>query len=215
MKDLTLGAHLMFRRLRPLFCLIVTAVTLSGCYLPARFDSEIELDRRGYYKVMFSGYVVDTRLYGELKNGKLSSAQEVEEVKKLKTDIERDPDASDFGYIKQGYFKMKWQREGDLLKAKSVTFLRRNEMIFTLAYNKETYLVNLLGRSLSTKQKDQIVQSGLNSSGELRVITDTRVISHNADEVKDFPARGPRTKVYIYRIPNIYRATPQMQISLR
>ena len=87
MKHLTLGAHLMFRRLRPLFCLIVTAVTLSGCYLPARFDSEIELDRRGYYKVMFSGYVVDTRLYGELKNGKMSSAEEVEEVKKLKTAI--------------------------------------------------------------------------------------------------------------------------------
>ena len=159
--------------------------------------------------------MVDTRLYGALKDGKVQGAQEVDEVKKLKSDIERDPDASDFSYIKQGYFKMHWHREGDLLQAKSVTFLRRNEHIFGIAYNKETRIVNMLGRSLGKSQKDQIVQSGLNTSGELRVITDTKVISHNADEVKDFPARGPRTKVYIYRIPNIYRATPQMQISLR
>lgn len=205
----------MFRRLRPLLILLVAAVALSGCYLPARFDAEIELDRRGYYKVFFSGYLVDTRLYTALKDGKIDGAQEVEEVKKLKADIERDSDASEFGYIKQGYFKMKWQREGDLLRAKSVTFLRRNEHIFGIAYNKETRIVNMLGRSLGKSQKDKIVQSGLNTSGELRVITDTKVISHNADEVKDFPARGPRTKIYIYRIPNIYRATPQMQISLR
>lgn len=205
----------MRRRLRPLLILLVAAVALSGCYLPARFDAEIELDRRGYYKLTFSGYMVDTRLYGALKGGKVQGAQEVDEVKKLKSDIERDPDASDFSYIKQGYFKMHWHREGDLLQAKSVTFLRRNEHIFGIAYNKETRIVNMLGRSLGKSQKDQIVQSGLNTSGELRVITDTKVISHNADEVKDFPARGPRTKVYIYRIPNIYRATPQMQISLR
>jgi len=205
----------MRRRLRPLLILLVAAVALSGCYLPARFDAEIELDRRGYYKMFFSGYLIDTRLYGALKDGKVQGAQEVEEVKKLKADIERDTDASDFGYIKQGYFKMKWQREGDLLQAKSVTFLRRNEHIFGIAYNKETRIVNMLGRSLPKSQKDQIVQAGMNMSGELRVITDTKVISHNADEVKDFPSRGPRTKVYIYRIPNIYRATPQMQISLR
>jgi hypothetical protein len=205
----------MFRRLRALLVLLIAAVALTGCYLPARFDAEIELDRRGYYKMIFSGYMVDTRLYGELKSGKVQGAAEVDEVKKLKADIERDPDASDFGYIKQGYFKMTWKREGDLLKAKSVTFLRRNEHIFGIAYNKETRIINMLGRSLSKKQKDQIVNQGLNTTGELRVITDTRVISHNANEVKDFPARGPRTKVYIYRIPNIYRATPQMQISLR
>jgi hypothetical protein len=205
----------MFRRLRPLLILLVAAVALSGCYLPARFDAEIELDRRGYYKFTFSGYMVDTRLYAALKEGKIQGAEEVEEVKKLKADIERDPDASEFGYIKQGYFKMKWQREGDLLKAKSVTFLRRNEHIFGIAYNKETRIVNMLGRSLAKSQKDQIVQAGMNSAGELRVITDTKVVSHNADEVKDFPARSPSTKVYIYRIPNIYRATPQMQISLR
>lgn len=190
-------------------------MALTGCYLPARFDAEIELDRRGYYKMIFSGYMVDTRLFGKLKSGEVQGAQEVDEVKKLKADIERDPDAKEFGYLKQGYFKMQWQREGDLLQAKSVTFLRRNEHIFGIAYNKEKRIINMLGRSLPKSQKDRIVEQGLNMSGELRVITDTKVVSHNADEVKDFISRGPRTKVYIYRIPNIYRATPQMQISLR
>ncbi|MEQ8227629.1 MAG: hypothetical protein RIA64_06060 [Rhodospirillales bacterium] len=205
----------MIRRAYPLLFLLIAAVALTGCYLPARFDAEIELDRRGYYKMIFSGYMVDTRLYGKLKSGEVQGAQEVEEVKKLKADIERDPDAKEFGYIKQGYFKMQWQREGDLLQAKSVTFLRRNEHIFGIAYNKEKRIINMLGRSLPKSQKDRIVEQGLNMSGELRVITDTKVVSHNADEVKDFTSRGPRTKVYIYRIPNIYRATPQMQISLR
>lgn len=210
----------MFRRLRPLLVLLIAAVALTGCYLPARFDAEIELDRRGYYKLIFAGYMIDTRLYTGLKDGSIKrgisgEGSEIEEVKKLETDITRDPNAFDFGYIKDGYFKLNWKREGDLLQAKSVTFLRRNEHILGIAYNKETRIVNILGRSLPKEQKDRLVQAGMNSSGELRIITDTRVISHNANEVKDFPARGPRTKVYIYRIPNIYRATPQMQISLR
>ncbi|MEK9671484.1 MAG: hypothetical protein VW268_03145 [Rhodospirillaceae bacterium] len=205
----------MIRRIRlPLLALALMTV-LSSCYLPARFDMEIEFDRRGYYKMIFAGYMVDMRLYNDLKSGKVKGPAEVEEVKKLQADIERDPSASDFSYIKQGYFRLKWQREGDLLKAKSVTFLRRNETFFALSFNKNTYAVNMVGRSLAESQKQRIVDAGLNMTGELRVITDTKVIGHNADQVKDFSARGLGAKVYVWRFPNIFRATPSMQITLR
>ena len=210
MNGLSYMRHLRFS------CLALVLMTLlSGCYLPARFDMEIELDRRGYYKMIFAGYVVDVRLYSDLKSGKVSGPQEVDEVKKLQSDIERDPSTTEFSYIKKGYFRMGWQREGDLLRAKSVTFIRRNEHIFGIAYNKKTRIVNMLGRSLPKNQKQQLVDAGLNMTGELRVITDTKVISHNADAVKPFNARGPGTSVYIWKIPNIFRATPKMQITLR
>ena len=206
---------LFVKKALPALVLLAVAVGLSSCYLPARFDCEIELTREGYYKVFFSGYVVDARMYADLKHGKLTPAQEGKAVQQLQADITRDPSASDFGYIRDGYFRMKWHREGDLLKAKSVTFLRRNETFFTIDYNKDTHVVKIQGRSLSTEQKDRLVKEGLNMNGQFRVITDAKVIYNNADTTKDFPARGPRTKVYIWQIPNIYRATPKMQISLR
>ncbi len=204
------------RRRLNLACLSLLLVAiLSGCYLPARFDMEIEIDRRGYYKMIFAGYMVDVGLYSDLKSGKVKGQGEVDAVKLIQRDIERDPSASGFSYLRQGYFQMNWQREGDLLRARSVTFLRRNENIFSINYNKETRQINLLGRGLPKNQKDRLVQAGLNMTGEIRVITDTKVLGHNADEIKPFPARGPRVSVYIWRIPNIYRPTPRMQITLR
>lgn len=205
----------MNRRLRLPCLALVLAVVLSGCYMPIRFDMEIELDRRGFYKMEFAGYMVDVRLFSGLKSGEISGAQEVDEVKKLESDLTRDPSVVEYSYLKQGRFRLNWKRQGDLLQAKTVTFLRRNEHFFGIAYNKKTRIVNILGRSLSSTQKQQLVESGLNMSGEFRVITDTKVVSHNADAVKKFPARGPNTSVYIWNFRNIFRATPNMQIIMR
>lgn len=194
---------------------VALLVGLTSCYLPIRFDGEITIDRRGYYSMIFDGYLVETRIYTALKDNKLTSAQEAEEVKKLKADIERDPSASDFSYVRKGYFKMHWKREGDLLQAKSVTFLRRNEYIFGLSYLKKTYTVGMQGRSLSKKQKDDIVKLGLNMTGQLRVITNGKVVGHNADSVKPAPVKGPDYSAYIWNINNIYAKTPSLTMSLR
>ena len=46
--------------------MVLTAL-LAGCYLPIRFDAEIEVTRNGYYSVVFDGYLVSVPLFRGLR----------------------------------------------------------------------------------------------------------------------------------------------------
>ena len=42
-------------------------------------------------------------------------------------DFKRDKAVKEIKYFKQARFKVNWQKKGDLMRARMVTFLRRNE----------------------------------------------------------------------------------------
>jgi len=200
--------------LRPLLVLIAL-VGLSSCYMPIRFDAEIVLSRQGYYEFFFDGYLAKVSLYDGLRKGEISRAEERQQAKQIEADFTRDSSTKEFKYFKKGHFKVNWHRKGDLTKAKTVTFVRRNEQILSISYNHKTGQVNVIGRSIRRDTKRQLADIGLNITGEIRVITDTNVISHNATTVKDLPSRGPRYRVYIWKIQNIFAATPSLVTTLR
>ena len=166
------------------FGAILTAV-LGGCYLPVRFDAEIELTRGGYYDLIFDGYMVDVGLYNGIKKGKISPTEERKKVESIKTEITRDKSAKEFAYIEQGHFKINWRKSGDLIRARMVVFLRRNEKFFTVKYVKTTGLVSMEGVALARSNAKKLFAMGLNSQGQIRVKTDAKVISHNATKIRD------------------------------
>ena len=45
---------------------------LIGCYMPIRFDAEIEITRGGYYDFKFDGYMAKVELFKGLKEGKIN-----------------------------------------------------------------------------------------------------------------------------------------------
>ena len=92
--------------------------------------------------------------------------------------------------------------------------MRRNEHIFGISFNKNTGQISLLGKSVARDIKDRLRASGLDTSGDLRVFTDARVVSHNANEVKPYPARGPNYRLYSWRINNLLAPTPSLKIGL-
>jgi hypothetical protein len=202
------------RPLRPL-ALIVAVLALSSCYMPIRFDAEIELSRRGYYEFFFDGYLAKVALFEGLQKREISSDEEKDQVKAIETDFRRDPSTKDFKYFKKGHFKVNWHREGDLTKAKTVTFVRRNEHMLSISYNNKSGRVSVAGRSIKRDTKRQLADMGLNMTGEIRVITDTNVISHNATDVKKLPKRGPGYRMYTWKIKNIFDRTPSLITTLR
>jgi hypothetical protein len=197
------------RRFRlPVLALLVL---LSGCYLPARFAAEIEISRNGFYKMDFEGYVVDATFYRDLRDKKLTQKQINERIDAILTDFQRDSATKHVSYYGQGAFKVKWVDSGDLLRARMVTFVRRNEEMLSIAYLKDKNVIRVHGRALSKDQKDRLAQMGLNMEGELTVRTDAKVIQHNATKVE----RKGTVGVYTWTIKSLYDPTPNMVLALR
>jgi hypothetical protein len=201
----------LIRRLRALSVVTVMLV-LTGCYMPIRFDAEIDVSRGGYYEFFFDGYLAKVQLYQGLKDGEINREEERAQVKIIEQDFTRDSATKEFEYFKQGHFKVNYQRSGDLLKTKTMTFFRRNEYILGIAYNSETRQISMLGKSLKRDIKDRLRASGLDSSGELGLFTDGEVVSHNATTVRPFPSKGPGYKLYTWKIQNLLAPTPSLKI---
>lgn len=195
--------------------LIIASVLLSGCYLPARFDAEIEITREAYYSFIFDGYLVKVPFYEELRKGGMTPSEENEKIELYKSDLENDPAMTEVDYLRQGIYKVHWEREGDLTRDKFVTFIRRNENMLSIRYVKDDYTIRLAGKGLADSQKQQLIDIGLDSVGEIRIITNGKVVAHNATSERDWPDRGPGYRMYTWEIPTIFAPSPQFVMSLR
>lgn len=191
-----------------LFGLSLMGALLASCYLPARFDAEIELDKAGYYSVKFDGYLADLSLYQGLKDGKISREEEKDKIEVIERDFKRDTATKEFQYFKQGHFKLKWEITGDLLKNKTMTFIRRNELIFQLKYVENSGYIVLEGASISKDNRQRLLDMGLNMQGQIRVKTDLPIKSDNATSKKKDP-RDPRFTWLVWDVESIKSPRPR------
>jgi transposase len=203
---------MLHRGLKSLLLIVLLAVGVSGCYIPARFDAEINIGLDGNYKFQFEGYLAEVTLFNQLQSGKLTPEQEAEKVELLRTDFMRDSATKEFSYFKQGHFKVKWEKQGDLLRSRMVSFVRRNENMFSLIYNKNTSMVTVRGTSISKANARRLIEMGLTIRGQLRVVTDAKVLKHNAVRVKK--GKG-REKIYVWNIKSPSTPSPKLEFILR
>ncbi len=191
---------------------LVAAATLGGCYVPARFDAEIDITRHGYYNIIFDGYLVSVPLYDGLRKGKISPAEEKNKVANLKSDLTRDSAVKEFQYMKKAHFKVHWEKKGDLLRTKLVTFLRRNANIISLKYVQARGQITVAGTPVGPSQAKRLTAMDLGITGQLRLRTNANVIQHNATKVKKSKKGG---KLYIWKLKSIFDPSPNLVISVR
>ncbi len=196
--------------LKSLVISLFLAAVLSACYMPIRFDAEIEITRGGYYDFKFDGYLAKVELFQGLKEEKIGPEEEKKQIEIIRTDFSRDSGFKDFEYIKMGHFKIYWERSGDLSKAKSVTFIGSSEYILGLRYNSKTRHISMSGKSLKVGTKKRLDKMGLGWRGQIRVFTDAKVITHNATLVKKNKRKGGNFMTYIWKIENIFAPTPSL-----
>ncbi|MBT5561077.1 MAG: hypothetical protein HOJ87_01870 [Rhodospirillaceae bacterium] len=185
---------------------------ISGCYIPASFDAEIEVGRAGFYKITFEGYMAEMNLFNKVVKDHISPKEEAERVERLKNDLMRDSSTKLFEYFKKGHFRIKWEKQGDILKSKMVSFLRRNENLLSISYVKSKQIVSIRGTPISKLNAQRMIDLGLGFQGSLKVITDAKVISHNANKVKDGEGRK---KTYIWVITSPFDPSPKLSFNLR
>jgi hypothetical protein len=183
---------------------------LSGCYLPASFDAELELSRTGLYKMSFDGFIVSTGLYNDIRENKIDKAAAEEKVTVVLRDFKRDSSTKSVSHFGKGAFKVAWSKNGDIIRSRQVTFFRRNENMLSISYNKNTGRIALAGRYISKKNGDRIQAMGLDVKGVIRIKTDAKVLSHNAQ--KTF--KEGAVTVYFWELKSVYDKAPKMEVVL-
>lgn len=190
---------------------LVCLPVLAGCYVPVRFDAEIEISRSGYYEMIFDGYIARAALYQDIRDRKIDSQEEREKADAVIADFTRDSATKQADYVRQGIFKVHWHKSGDLLRSRMVAFFRRNENLLSIKYVKETGRITMAGATISQSNARRLIESGLDITGQLRVITDAPVASHNAGRVVD---RGAK-QVYVWDLRSALDPPPKLIIPLR
>ena len=196
-------------RLPRLFAPFAAIFLLASCYLPGSFDAEIELSRTGLYKMSFDGYIVDLNLYNEIRENKLKPEEEKAKADRIITDFRRDRDTKEVSYFGKGAFKVVWSKSGDITKARSVTFFRRNENMLSISYNEEERAITLAGKYVKKEDAERLIQMGLNVQGVLRIKTDARVEGHNATKV----TKEGLVTLYGWQLTSITDPSPKMKIA--
>jgi hypothetical protein len=184
---------------------------LGGCYLPARFDAEVEVTRAGYYSMAFDGYMVYVPLYQDIRAAKLTPSQEREKIERVRTDFTRDSAVKEFSYYQKGAFKVAYRKSGDLLRYGRVVFVRPNNPVLTAEYDRQDKVVTVRGAYVKKEDREKLIAEGLSMEGELRVRTDAKVIGHNAATVR----KDGTSDVYTWRIRSIEDPPPKIEIALR
>jgi hypothetical protein len=195
------------------FAFLVPAILiLSGCYLPASFDAEMELSRTGLYKMSFDGYIVDLNIYKSMRSKKLKvdSPEFKEKIQKIIDDFERDTSTKSVSYFKQGAFKVNWSKGGDIIKARQVMFFRRNENMLSITYDKKKATIMLKGKYIKSQDAARLEQLGLTVQGVIRIKTDAKVVTHNAQKIWNEGS----VKFYGWRLNSIRDKPPLLIVSL-
>lgn len=198
----------MIRPLMKAATLLCAGLVLASCYMPVRFDSEITVDRAGYYDLKFEGYMAEVGLYQGLVDGKITPEQEEKKIAIIERDFTRDPDTKEFEYFREGHFKVRWERAGDLLEVKTVTFLRRSELILQLKYVENSGYVVLEGKSITKENRNRLAQAGLNMQGQIRLKTDMPIKDHNATSTKKDP-NNKRFTWLVWDIASVHSPRPR------
>jgi hypothetical protein len=187
------------------------ALLAAACYFPVRFDAEIEITRAGFYDMVFDGYLADVELFDDLKRNRIKPDGERARVATIDVDLARDGAVKERRYMGKGLFRVKWQRKGDLLGHKMVTFIRRNETMLSLKYVRDTGLITMEGTIIAEDRANQLAAIGLGMQGQLRVRTDARVVEQNAKRVD----RSGAMPVYVWEIEGLAGPVPKLVVQVR
>ena len=194
----------------PALLLMAATLLLTGCYLPVRYDAEIEITRYGTYKMTFDGYMVWLPLYDGLRKNEIKPAEEREKVEVVRRDLTRDSSTKRATYLRNGIFNVHWEKSGDLSEDPMVTFFRRNQAFLTLKFIRTTGELTVEAVSISDDQAQKLTAMGLGMEGQIRIKTQARVISNNANRISE-----DLDHFYIWDIRGLNTPLPRMVMSLR
>ncbi|MDA0654665.1 MAG: hypothetical protein O3C09_04635 [Proteobacteria bacterium] len=172
-------------------------LALGSCYIPMRFAAEIAISRSGEFSLSYTGILAHAGLIPAFQTRPLSQQEIDRRARDIEADLRRDSGFSQVEFVGNAQFRVDFFKTGNIFVTSSVSFVRSDSKILSINYVAETGEITVRGPSVPQSQKQAVLAAGFNTIGEIRIITDARVIDHNATGV--VPAEGGTEYVWIIR----------------
>lgn len=180
-------------------------LALAGCYLPDHFKTEVRVGSNGDYAISFYGDLIWAPLYRDIRRGNVPADEIDTKIAEIKADMTRDSSFKSVESAGNGRFHVVYERQGHMKNEDLVTFVRRNSIIFQLKATPDGR-VALDANAFKPADANEAATLGLSVEGEVRLVTDAQVISHNASKVTLYQGYH----VYIWEIQNSFSPPPHL-----
>lgn len=188
---------------------LALALTLSSCYVPDKFKSELRLSKYGDWALTYDGELIWAHILHDYADGKITPENEDARHENIYKDLIRDPAFVSVERSGKGRFKVRYERVGRLGKSQLSAILRRDARMLGIKSNEDGSIF-VTGNGVKSADAARMAELGIGMTGEFRVTTDARVLQHNATEVRSFGVY----QVYIWKIENPLSPMPRL-VALR
>ena len=195
--------------MKKLFTLVVSllsALLLSACLFPEKFDSDIQVGKDGSYTFKYDGILTFVMARAEqVKTGKLSAKMDAD-LKKMESGLSKDPGFKSAEYVGNSQYKVRYEKTGTLLDKQTFKF-PGDAAVITVSRNGN--MVEVKGLKLGAKELEQLKPLKMELDGKINLKTSGVVKNHNASST---PTMGFGS--YGWKLKSVDEPAPQMTIEI-
>mgnify|MGYP007047399677 CR=1 FL=1 len=186
-------------------CLIVALFLLGGCYVPAAFEADLNIDKSGKFAFRYKGNLLAVTLLRKLSFGEVTDKDLKEQADVYKRDLARDTGFKKIEHLESAFYRAEFDRQGDIMKEKTFSFVRSNSQFLSVKLRGDG-LIELFGNKPPERLVNALIERGFDVRGVFRIWTNAKVISHNAPQSRE---DSPQ-KVYQWQIKSMRDTPPSL-----
>lgn len=184
---------------------LAVLLVLSGCYLPDRFQLNMNIDKSGKYAFIYEGDLLAFNFLRKIGQNEVGP-DDKDEIAVYVQDLERDSGFTSVEYLGQARYAVKYKRQSNILEHPNFSFVRRNGSFMTIKRG-EDGLIQVSGDKPNKQYRDELKAKGFQIRGVVRLWTNARVLDHNAQQV----IQGNPTQ-YVWDIQSFDQPTPKLTL---
>ena len=197
----------MIIRVLPLLAVLLLA---SSCYVPAKFEADLNIDESGKFAFRYNGNLLAVTLLRKLSFGEVTKENLAENAAIYERDLARDSGFKKIKHLEGAMYGVEFDRQGDIVKERTFSFVRSNALF--LGVKRRKYgLIEVFGSRPPKNLVDALIDYGFDVRGVFRVWTNAKVVSHNAQQSREEGS----PKVYQWRIQSMRDTPPSLILELK
>ena len=193
---------------RHLALILLLLTALSGCYFPSDYEADLSIEADGKYAFRYVGELTYLPLLQKLSDEGVSKEEVQELVEAARQDLARDKSFKEVTFVRDAKFRVRYERQGDIIGEKSFNFVCFNARFFSIL-PLEDGTVKIKGNRPPQSYVPRLNKMGLRPNGIFRVWTSAEAIDNNAAAVE-----GETKRVFAWIVEDMTQPSPYLVLRM-